>query len=74
MTATAPLYPSIIDDQLAELDSYDIHEAVGETPEAAIRAAEGLGLTGWPRSAGREHRGGRSIWVHRYERPEVRHA
>jgi hypothetical protein len=74
MHASTPLVPSIIDDQLNELDSYDIHEAVGETPEAAIRAAEGLGLTGWPRSAGREHRGGRSIWVHRYERPEVRHA
>lgn len=71
---TTPLVPSIIDDQLNELDSYDAHVAVGVTPEAAIRAAEGLGLTGWPRSAGREHRGGRSIWVHRYERPEVRHA
>lgn len=71
--STAPV-PSIVDDQLAELSTYDIQEAVGETPEAAIRAAEGLGLHGWPRSAGREHRGGRSIWVHRYERPEVRHA
>lgn len=74
MHASTPLVPSIIDDQLNELDSYDTHEAVGETPEAAIRAAEGLGLHGWPRSASREERGGRMLWVHRYERPEVRHA
>lgn len=69
---TTPLIPSLVDDQLADLASYDIHEAVGETPEAAIRAAEGLGLHGWPRSASREPGG---LWVHRYTRPkEVRHA
>ena len=67
MNASTPLVPSIIDDQLNELDSYDIHEAVGETPEAAIRAAEGLGLHGWPRSACREPGG---LWVHRYTRPK----
>jgi hypothetical protein len=71
---TTPLIPSLVDDQLAELDSYDTQEAVGETPEAAIRAAEGLGLDGWPRSASREDREGRMLWVHRYERPEVRRA
>ena len=70
---TTSLIPSIVDDQLAELDSYDTQEAVGETPEAAIRAAEGLGLHGWPRSASREPGG---LWVHRYARPaqERRHA
>ena len=69
---TVPV-PSIIDDQLAELSSYDAHVVVGETPEAAIRAAEGLGLHGWPRSASREPGG---LWVHRYTRPtqERRHA
>lgn len=67
MIATTSPIPSIVDDQLAELDSYDIHEAVGETPEAAIRAAEGLGLHGWPRSASREPGG---LWVHRYTRPK----
>lgn len=64
---TTALIPSLVDDQLAELDSYDIQEAVGETPEAAIRAAEGLGLHGWPRSASREPGG---LWVHRYTRPK----
>ena len=70
---TTPLIPSLVDDQLAELGSYDIQEAVGETPEEAIRAAEGLGLHGWPRSASREPGG---LWVHRYTRPtqERRHA
>lgn len=67
MIATTSPIPSIIDDQLNELDSYDIQEAVGETPEAAIRAAEGLGLHGWPRSASREPGG---LWVHRYTRPK----
>jgi len=71
--STAPV-KSIIDDQLSELDSYDAHVVVGKTPQAALRAAEGLGLHGWPRSASREERGGRMLWVHRYERPEVRHA
>lgn len=74
MRASTPLVPSIIDDQLNELDSYDAHVVVGKTPQAALRAAQGLGLEGWPRSASREERGGRMLWVHRYERPEVRHA
>ena len=72
MIATTPPIPSIVDDQLAELDSYDAHVVVGKTPEAALRAAQGLGLEGWPRSASREPGG---LWVHRYTRPkEVRHA
>lgn len=64
--STAPVKP-IIDDQLAELDSYDAHVVVGKTPQAALRAAEGLGLHGWPRSASREPGG---LWVHRYTRPK----
>ncbi len=68
--STAPV-KSIIADHLAELDSYDAHVVVGKTPQAALRAAEGLGLHGWPRSASREPGG---LWVHRYTRPEVRHA
>lgn len=71
---TTALIPSLIDDQLAELGSYDAHVVVGKTPKAALRAAQGLGLEGWPRSASREERGGMMLWVHRYERPEVRHA
>lgn len=74
MIATTSPIPSIVDDQLDELDSYDAHVVVGKTPEAALRAAQGLGLEGWPRSASREDREGRMLWVHRYERPEVRHA
>lgn len=70
---TIALVPSIVDDQLGDLTCYDIHEAVGETPRQAIKAAEGLGLYGWPRSVSREPGG---LWVHRYTRPrvEVRHA
>ncbi|MGP3789802.1 hypothetical protein [Pseudomonas sp. B392_1p] len=72
---TPAFVPSIVDDQLGDLTCYDIHEAVGETPRQAIKAAEGLGLYGWPRSVSREDRKGRMLWVHRYERPtEVRHA
>jgi len=74
IAATSPI-PSIIDEQLAELDSYDVHVVVGKTPEAALRAAQGLGLEGWPRRASREDHDGRKLWVHRYTRPkEVRHA
>ena len=72
---TTSLIPSIIDDQLAELGSYNTHIVVGKTPEAALRAAEGFGLDGWPRSSSRERRDGGPLWVHRYARPkEVRHA
>lgn len=70
MHASTPLVPSIIDDQLNDLDSYDVHVVVGKTPEAALRAAQGLGLEGWPSRASREDHDGRKLWVHRYTRPK----
>lgn len=54
-----PLYPSLIDEELAEI--------AGKDPAEVIQLAERLGFVGWPVKSYREPQG---LWIHRYAKPQ----